>query len=236
MKAFFSLTALLAGFGLVGCDGMPGQPKLDEQIVAPSALVDFQKLYQQNCNGCHGSGGNVSGANSLDDQTYLALIPREKMREVIANGIPGTLMPPFSQAQGGILTEDQIDILVKGIYAWRKGVAPAGLPTYSAPPGNAAAGQATYAAYVAGLEKTLDATMFQDGFLANPAFLGLSSDQYLRTLLIVGRPELGIPNYQTAIAGQPLTETQIADVVAWLISQRKNEFGQPLTPAPAVDN
>jgi mono/diheme cytochrome c family protein len=225
--------AFLVAFAVVllpACDWMPGKPKKAEAEVAPSAVTDFQQLYTQNCLGCHGSGGLVSGSIAMDDQTYLALVPPEKLREIIAAGVPGTLMPPFSQANGGLLTDEQVTILVQGILAWRKGDAPAGLPAYSAAPGSAASGEPLYAAYVASLRGKADEGLFADGFLANPAFLGLSSDQYLRTLIITGRPELGIPNFQTALSGQPLGDQQISDMVAWLISQRKNEFGKPLLP------
>lgn len=228
--------ALLALVALTGCDNMPGRPKLEEQTLPPDAVVDFQKLYRLNCNGCHGFDGNIAGSIAMDDQTYLAIVPKAKMREVIANGIPGTLMPAFSQAQGGTLTEKQIDILVDGIFAWKQaGATATDLPPYSAPPGDAVAGEATYAAYLASLQASAPATMFADGFLTNPAFLGLTSDQHLRTLVIVGRPELGIPNFRTALNGGPLSNDQISDIVAWLISQRKNEFGQPLIQTPAPD-
>lgn len=229
IRAF--LAALLLSALLAGCDGMPGQPKKSEVVVAPNAVTNFEQLYMENCNGCHGITGNVAGSISMDDQTFLNLIPRETLQAVIAGGVPGTPMPAFSQANGGLLTDSQIDTLVNGILEWKNTAAPAGLPAYAGAPGNATAGASLYQSYVAGLQKTAPQTMFADGFMANPAFLGLSSDQYLRTLLIVGRPELGIPDFQSAIPGQPLSEQQIADIVAWLVSQRKNEFGQPLAPA-----
>lgn len=53
--------------------------------------------------------------------------------------------------------------------------------------------------------------------------------EYLRTLVLAGRPELGIADFQTVIPGRPLSDGDISDIVAWLISQRKNEFGQPLS-------
>lgn len=228
--------ALLAMGFLTGCDNMPGRPKLDEQTLPPAAVVDFQKLYRLNCNGCHGFDGNIAGSIAMDDPTYLAIVPEATLREVIAKGIPGTLMPAFSQAEGGTLTDQQIDILVKGILAWKQpGTPAADLPPYSAPPGDATAGVSTYATYLASLKEVAPATMFGDGFLTNPAFLGLTSDQHLRTLVIVGRPELGIPNFRTALNGSPLSNDQISDIVAWLISQRKNEFGQPLIQTPAPD-
>ena len=47
----------------------------------------------------------------------------------------------------------------------------------------------------------------------------LVSDQALRTLVIAGRPDLGIPT-GAAIPGQPLSAQQVSDVVAWLAAKR----------------
>lgn len=231
IRLFSGLLLATAVLALGGCDWMPGKPKQDELILAPAAVTNFQALYRQNCAGCHGVGGHVTGSIPMDDPTYLAILPRETLSQVIANGVPGTLMPAFAQSHGGALTDKQVKILVEGIESWRKEPQPTELPAYSAPPGDPAAGKLRYEAYVDALKaRTGDAgaTMFADGFLANPAFLGLTSDQHLRTLLIVGRPELGIPGFRDAIPGQPLTNPDLAHMVAWLISQRKNEFGQPL--------
>ncbi|HRJ70583.1 MAG TPA: cytochrome c [Terrimicrobiaceae bacterium] len=224
--------AAVAFLGLSGCDWMPGKPTRAEQWQAPGKLLDFETLYMQNCNGCHGAQGTVAGSISLDDPTYLAIIPRDTLRSIIANGVPGKLMPAFSMAHGGLLTDEQIGILVDGIMAWAKNPPAGPLPAYAAAPGDATNGESIYAEYTASIAKSPAASMLKDGFLTNPAFLGLSSDQYLRTLVIVGRPEIGVPNYQNVIPGRPLSDQDIADVVAWLISQRKNEFGQPLVPAP----
>ncbi len=227
MKRSALVLAVVAA--LAGCDwNPPGKPTKAGVVVAPQAVANFRTLYLQNCAGCHGADDSPSGAIALDNPTYLAVVPRETLQKIITDGVPGSLMPAFAISAGGSLTDAQITILVDGIMAWKKPAAPGAiLPAYSAPPGDAAAGAATYAAYVDSLRKTLPKEVFADGFMANASFLGLATDQYLRTLIIAGRPELGIPDFQGVIPGQPLTEQQIADVVAWLISQRQNEFGQP---------
>lgn len=237
MRLFSGFLLATAVIALGGCDWMSGKPQKDELTLAPAAVTDFQTLYRQSCSGCHGVGGRVNGSIPMDDPTYLAIISRETLRQVIAQGVPGTLMPAFARSQGGVLTDEQVEILVRGIEGWRKEPAPTDLPAYSAPPGDAPAGQHRYKAYVDALKARngqAGATMFADGFLTNPAFLGLTSDQHLRTLLIVGRPELGIPGFRDAIPDQPLTGPDLANMVAWLISQRKNEFGQPLSAPTAT--
>jgi mono/diheme cytochrome c family protein len=58
------------------------------------------------------------------------------------------------------------------------------------------------------------------GSVVDPSYLALVSDQYLRTIVIAGRPELGQPDWKSDVAGQPLTQAQVSDVVAWLASKR----------------
>jgi hypothetical protein len=53
------------------------------------------------------------------------------------------------------------------------------------------------------------------------------SDQGLRTNVIVGRPEMGFPDFRNDMPGQPLSAPQVADVVAWIAAQRIPFPGQP---------
>jgi cytochrome c oxidase cbb3-type subunit III len=238
-SVLFASSALAVLAFLPACEWMPGKPTEADRWQNPHKVVDFETLYMENCRGCHGSGKEIAGAISLDNPAYLAILPKEVLQNAISNGIPNTSMPAFALKNGGMLTDQQVDILVNGIMAWAKtgAEAPAGpLPPYAAAPGNAEAGQTLYAEYVAAAEKAVGSNaMFRDGFLTNPTFLGLSSDQYLRTLIIAGRPELGIPDWRTVIPGRALSDGEISDLVAWLISQRKNEFGQPLAPGQQTE-
>ena len=63
--------------------------------------------------------------------------------------------------------------------------------------------------------------------ITNPTFLALVNDQSLRTIIIAGRPDLGHPDWRTDIAGRPLTDDEVTDVVAWLASLRSQTPGQP---------
>lgn len=226
-----SLAAAVA-LTVSGCDWMPGKPTPAERWVEPEKVLDFHRLFTTNCLGCHSDGKVISPAISMADPVYLALVPENTLRSIIVNGVPKTPMPAFAKENGGMLTDEQIDVIVKGIREWAKDPPPAPLPAYSAAPGNAEAGETLYAIYKEAIRKSAGEGVVSHGFLTNPAFLGLCSDQYLRTILITGRPELGIPDWRNAIPGRPLSDQDIADLVAFLISQRKNEFGQPLVPAP----
>ena len=60
-----------------------------------------------------------------------------------------------------------------------------------------------------------------------PSFLALLTDQELRTLVVVGRPDLGAPDWRNNVPGKPMTSQEISDVVAWLASQRVPFAGSP---------
>jgi mono/diheme cytochrome c family protein len=146
------------------------------------------------------------------------------MQKVTTDGIAGTAMPGFSKQAGGLLTEEQIGILVDGIYAWAKGhEAPTGdLPPYNAPLGDSDHGKEVFTAACASCHG-LEGAGIKDkaGSVIDPAYLSLVSDQYLRTVVIAGRSELGMPGFREYVAGKPLTPQEISDVVAWLASHRQ---------------
>ena len=55
--------------------------------------MDFAELYGQSCAGCHGTDGRLGAARPLNDPVYLALVPQDRLRVIIAQGVPGTAMP-----------------------------------------------------------------------------------------------------------------------------------------------
>lgn len=231
------LIILSCAAGLTGCDNfsmLPGFPKPADRRPEPHHLANFDTLFHQNCRGCHGDAETVAASVPLNDPLYLATIPQERMKQIITEGIPGTQMPAMAISSGGSLTDEQVEILVKGIYAWAKTPAPTNLPPYSAPLGNVAQGAAAFGVSCAGCHGA-DGKGIKGkaGAVANPAYLGLVSDQYLRTITIVGRPDLGCPSFQDRISGRAMTNEEISDVTAWLVAQRRNEFGQPLAPTPS---
>ena len=217
-------------FALTGCDQLPGKPNEKNRWKPPEANKIFADLYATNCLGCHSNGDTISGSISMHDPLYLQVIPKETMRKIIANGVPRTAMPGFGRAIGGELTDEQIDVLVQGIYEWSKGSNLTGLPPYSAPPGDAQNGAAVYAESCADCHGK-EGTGGKAGSVVDPSYLSLASDQYLRSVIIAGRPELGMPNHQSLVPGKPLTSEQIADVVGWLASHRpsSSEEAKPTT-------
>ena len=89
MTRLITLT-LAATMALAACDAVPGRPKPDARELAPTEVVAFDALYAQNCAGCHGRDGRMGAARALNDPVYLALVPLEHVRQVIAVGVTGT--------------------------------------------------------------------------------------------------------------------------------------------------
>jgi len=216
---------------LSGCSSPHGQPQGDSEAVAPSQVSNFATLYSQNCAGCHGAQGRGGPALALADPVYLAIVNQGAMRKVIENGIHGTSMSAFAQSAGGMLTDKQIDVITGGILAnWsRKGILDgSNPPSYAASSaGNAGHGELVYGTYCASCHGPGGQGGPKGSAITNDSFLALVSDQELRTIVIVGRPELGAPDWRGNVPGKPMTDEDITDVVAWLASRRVQNPGQP---------
>ncbi len=203
---------------LAGC----GHPT--EKYTLPDSVTDFSVLYKDNCAGCHGLNGRFGAARPLNDPLYLAVIGKERMRDVIAKGVPGTAMPAFAQNGGGTLTDQQITILADQIEArWSRPQDYAGvtLPPYSAELGDAKVGEAAFETYCSrchGDNGTGGAG--RGGSVIEPALLSLQSNQSIRTMVIAGRRDLGCPNWKSDSDGRAMTPQEISDVVAWLAGHR----------------
>ena len=226
------LSALLA---LAGCS-LPGKPTAADIVRRPSDNVDPVTLYSQNCAGCHGADGKLGPAPPIGDPVYLTLVDDKSLHNVIAKGRPGTPMSAFAQSEGGILTGKQVDALVSGIrQRWGKpdvlqGVTP---PSYAAKAaGNPQQGAAVFGTYCASCHGNNGTGSDKVGSIVNPHYLTLITDQGLRTITIIGRPDFDAPDWRNNVPGHPMSDQEITDVVAWLASQRP--AGVTTASAPAV--
>ncbi len=231
MNRLTLVAALALVAGLSGCDWMPGKPKIQDRWSSPLDVADFKTLYSQNCLACHGDGNSVAGSITLKNAVYLQIVPEATLRDVIANGLPGSNMPAFAKSAGGSLADSQIDTLVKGILAWRSPAdsLPASIPPYAAPLGDVASGASAFGVSCAACHGA-DGKGAKAGSIVDAAYLGQVSDQYLRTVTIAGRPELGCPDFAHRVPGQPMSDQSVADIVAWLSSQRRNFSVPPVSP------
>ena len=216
-------SASITAFMLAGCDSFPGRPTSAELPLRPSAVTDFAALFGENCAGCHGPDGKSGAAIGLNNPIYLTVVDDVSMRRVIAGGIAGTAMPPFAKSAGGSLTDSQIEILIAGMRKNWSGTAGAGAgapPYSSSTPGDSNSGAQVFAANCQACHGADGNGGPKAGSVVDPSYLTLVSDQYLRTIVIAGRPELGHPDWKNDVAGQALTPAQVSDVVAWLASKR----------------
>jgi mono/diheme cytochrome c family protein len=213
------LTAALAV--LMGCSR--DHDPVEEQVVRPNMIVDFNLLYAKNCAGCHGTDGKGGVAIALADPVYLAIADDATIQRVTAGGVAGTSMPAFAQHAGGMLTDDQVNVIAKGIRThWAKPDAVHDTPPpYEAKaPGDAKRGEAVYDMYCSSCHGAGGRGGTKASSIVDPAYLSMVSDQNLRTSIIAGRPEIGAPDWRGNVAGKSMSAEEVSDVVAWLASQR----------------
>jgi len=208
-----------------------GKPTAGDIVLKPEQVHDFAVLYGQNCAGCHGQDGQGSAVLGLANPIYLAIASDDTIRRVTARGIPGTLMPAFAKSSGGALTDEQVQILVRGMRArWAKPLEKLGAtpPPYSASePGDPVRGAAAYGVFCAGCHGPEGKGTAKGSSIVDGSFLALVSDQSLRTTVIAGRPDLGQPDWRHDVPGRVMTPQEVGDVVAWLAAKRNPDAGLP---------
>ena len=228
----YALAMFILAFGWAsGCDHLPGKPTEADRWVAPSEVADFDQLYSQNCAGCHGSAGRSGAAHPLNDPLYLNLISPDNLRQIIRQGVPSTSMPAFGQKFGGHLTDAQVDLLIEQMRSrWGRidEFKEVTLPPYSQQdaiangtgPGDAQRGAAVYNTYCTECHGADGRGGKKSGSIVDPNYLKLVSDQSLRTTVIVGRQDMGKPDWRANTPGHPMSAQEVSDVVAWLAAQR----------------
>jgi len=227
------LLPLLAAL-IAGCD-LPGRPTPPED-----KGTDFSALYATRCAGCHGADGKLGPAPPLNDPIFLAIVPHADLVRVISEGRTVTSaqkspMPAFVRDRGGPLCSAQIKVLADGFKKrWQS--SPSGsLPPYSRPTqaggGNKEQGAKLFTRACAEChgpqgQGDKDGQPLKGGALNNPAFLALISDQALRRTIITGRPDLGMPAFNSKEGRPPdfreLSSAEIEDLVALLRSWRQS--------------
>jgi cytochrome c oxidase cbb3-type subunit III len=234
MKRITIASALAAFLGLgmlAGCRTTRDEPRTDPEPIAPNQVLDFNTLYAQNCAGCHGARGRGGASIALANPVYLAIVDETVLRNVVANGVQGTSMPAFAQRAGGMLTDEQINAITSGIFShWghKQVLDGANPPSYAAKAaGNVDHGQVAFGTYCASCHGSEGRGTPKGSAITNDSFLALVSDQGLRTVVIAGKPELGAPDWRGNVPRRPMTDQEITDAVAWLVSRRAQNPGQP---------
>jgi cytochrome c oxidase cbb3-type subunit 3/ubiquinol-cytochrome c reductase cytochrome c subunit len=235
------LLACAVAFVAAGCNA-PGKPGPEPEVPRPEQVLDFATLYSQNCAACHGENGRNGAAIALDNPVYLAIAGSSNIQRITADGVPGTAMPPFAKSKGGMLTDQQIAVLTAGMQQhWGDPSALAGAtppPFAAAAPGNPAQGQQAFTTFCArchGADGTGGKSPHGEslGSLVDPSYLALITDQGLRSIILAGQTEQDAHDWRAYSASPgapaipiPMSDQQVADVVAWLTSHRIATPGQ----------
>ena len=114
-------------------------PTLDSRLVlTPPPGIDGDpnrgaQLFAVNCALCHGDAGEGRiGANLSKD--WPSIRPDLRVKTVIENGVEGSVMPAWSQEQGGPLTDQEINDITAYILTWSGVESETGTQTPSAGP------------------------------------------------------------------------------------------------------
>ena len=223
---------VLISVPIMGCSHLRGKPGLEAP--RPDQIVDFSTLYKQNCSACHGADGKNGAAIALANPVYLAWAGENNLQQITAKGVPHTLMPAFGKSAGGMLTDQQIDNLVQGMltqWGQQEILNNQNTPFYAAATkGDAAQGKQVFRVFCSRCHRDdingaspadLTATgSITVASITDPSYLALVSAQDLRTITVVGMPNYKMPDWRADVLGRPMTDNEVTDVVAWLISQR----------------
>lgn len=180
------------------------------------------ELYLEYCAMCHGEDGRGRIGGNL--QNFPGIEPDLAMRSVIAEGVTGSVMPAWGEANGGPLSETQIDDIssyLLGVLGGTEPVVPA--PTIRPPDieplpqvaGDPAAGAVVFERNCA----VCHGEQAEGGFgwpLAR-AWAGNQPEVYIKSVTSGGIENSVMPGWAQAVGG-PLTDEQIDDVTAYILT------------------
>jgi mono/diheme cytochrome c family protein len=217
------VTVMVAAVCLVAAVRQSADGPATASQIPPAQTAEFNARYGQNCAGCHGADGTGGAARGLTDSVFLRIADEATIRDVVARGVPRTAMPAFAKAGGGALTDDQIDVIVRGL---RSQGASVGTDSLNPPPyamsafGDPVRGGDAFATFCTRCHGADGRGGSMASSIVDPAYLTLVSDQSLRTTIIAGRPDLGAPDWRGNVPGRSMSAQEVSDVVAWLAAKR----------------
>jgi len=228
-----ALLGLFFVSAIAGCNKGSARPddkaqhRRDAQVTAdadPSKL-ESKALYTTFCAHCHGAdakGYKSDNAPSLINPTFLESATDDYIARSIGMGRPGTSMAGYGRDIGGPLDKPAIDRIVS--YLRGQGPAAKQIGT-AASTGDPKRGAPLYARECFKCHGD-QATRSTAVHLANPQFLTVADDAFLRYAIVNGRPGTPMESFATKLKAD-----EIDDVVAFVRSFAKpQEIGQ--LPAP----
>ena len=228
--------------GSVACDRLPGKPPPNPApVISVATTAGFEIMWAERCSGCHGADGQLGAGLPMRNAEYLKAVPDSDMFSMIRNGVPSSRMPGFGGDAIGGVSDEVIRDFIKGMQVtWAQGDASndsLGLP-WRAPdaPGDVSRGATVFAAKCAACHPAEQAAPTQRGStpdqliagsVTDPFYLRLVSNQHLRSNIVFGRKDLGMPGAAGPFRGPDggevtggLDAADVADLVAYLASKR----------------
>jgi mono/diheme cytochrome c family protein len=180
------------------------------------------ELYQEYCIMCHGEDGR--GRVGANLQNFPGIEADLAMRSVIAEGVNGSVMPAWSEENGGPLAESEIDDIV----TYLLGVLGGTTPVYPAPTihpptieplpqveGDPSEGAIVFQRNCTGCHGESAQGGF--GWPLAKAWPGNQPEVYIKSVISGGIENSVMPAWSQE-AGGPLTEKQIDDATAYVLS------------------
>lgn len=205
-----------------GCDRLPGRPAAT-QVVEEGSPEWTTRVFNTSCRGCHAQGAE-GAAVPLMDSAYWRAASDEQVTQAVLDG-QGMLMPAFGPTAGGPFTAAQASALTKGMRAmWGGGAKQSADISGTLVAGNARNGKSVFDSACASCHGVGGSA----GSVTDPMYLRLISDQGLWTAVVAGRKALGSPAWNEPMPSRPtgLTTMEVADVVAYLSSERSRSMSE----------
>lgn len=193
--------------------------------INPEELELGSRIYADNCAVCHGDSGKGRVGAELS-KNWPAIRPDLLVRSIIENGVPGSVMPAWSQNFGGPLSDMEIDAVVTYILSWQTGEVeplPSRPPATRRPPitpipeiqGNPDSGAILFdencaLCHGSNGEGRIGRTLVK-------VWPGVRPDLFIKNAIMNGIPGSVMPAWGKNKGG-PLSEQEIEDIVSFILS------------------
>jgi mono/diheme cytochrome c family protein len=215
-----------------------GLLRASAQSSDPAQLEQGAQLYAENCAVCHGENGEGRVGATLN-KDWPAIRPEATVKTILENGIEGSVMPAWSQRNGGPLDDADIEALLVYILSWQTG----GVPDLTPRPTVTARPPITPIPNVTG-DPNQGAILFGEncavchgpdgegrvGATLSKNWAGIRPDLAIKTTIERGVDNSVMPAWSQPNGG-PLSENQINDVVAFILSRPNTQFQPPAVTA-----
>ncbi|TDE17329.1 c-type cytochrome [Dyadobacter psychrotolerans] len=185
-----------------------------------ASLNHASRIYAKYCALCHGKdreGYTADNAPSLRSHALMATTLKPKssynyLEHTISYGRPGTAMAPYGKSQGGPLSYDEIELLLKWLHE-KSGVKKPIEMSANPVSGNVVLGKGLYVKHCASCHGA-EGEGLNAPALGNPMLLATASDEFLRYTITEGRNNTPMPAFK-----DNLSKVEINALTAFLRSR-----------------